>query len=147
MKKIIIALPLLLLLVSCGTSNLSGGTSSSPTALDVTRINLFPENRFAPFQTTIKDATMVQHLFQAALALPAVPAGGTHSTCLNDLGLRYRLVFQPSTLPSSQMELNPGGCQLLSIGGKKTDVRQMDPTFLSLFARTIKVTWLGDPSL
>ena len=143
----VIALPLLLLLVSCGTPNLGGGTSSSPTALYVTRISLIPENGFAPFQKRIKDVGMVQHLFNAALALPAVPSGGVKHTCLNDEGLQYQLVFQPSTLPSSQVELEPSGCQLLYIGVKKTDVRQMDSTFLSFFARTIQVTWLSDPSL
>ncbi len=147
MKRILIALPLFLLLASCGTSNLSGSMSAKPTGLHVTRISLFPENGFAPFQETVKDAGMLQQLYTAALALPVTSAKVVNRTCLNDLGLRYHLVFQPSTLASSQMELNPAGCQQLEIGGKKTDTRQMDQTFLALFEKTIKVTWLEDPSL
>lgn len=148
MKRILMALPLLLLLVSCGTSsNSSGGMSAKPTSLYVTRISLIPENGFAPFQETVKDAAMVQQLYTAALALPVTSARVVNRTCLNDLGLLYHLVFQPSTLASSQMELDPAGCQLLKIGGKKIDVRQMDQTFLTLFEKTIKVTWLNDPSL
>ena len=148
MKRILIALPLLLLLVSCGTfSNSSGSMSAKPMSLHVTRISLFPENGFAPFQETVKDAAMVQQLYTAALALPVTSPRVVNRTCLNDGGLLYHLVFQPSTLVSSQMELDPAGCQLLKIGEKKTDVRQMDQTFLSLFEKTIKVTWLDDPSL
>ncbi len=152
-KKIVLALPLFLLIVGCSASNPGGSLSPKPTTLYVTRINLISANGFAPFQTTIHDAAMVEHLYAAALALPAVPPRGVKSMCLNDLGLRYRLVFRPTPLPSNQMELNPGGCQLLYIrtgnyrGTGKIDVRQMDTAFLSLFARTIKVPWLGEPSL
>lgn len=147
MKQMVIILPLFLLLVSCSTYNLSANTPSQPTVLSVTRISLFPANKFAPFQETVKDAATVQQLYTAALALPMVSPAEMTANCLNDEGLRYRLVFQPSTLPSSRMELNPAGCLHLSIEGKKTDLRQMDITFLALFSKTIKVSWLSNPSL
>ncbi len=153
MKRMLIILPLFLLLASCGTSTLRGSTSSQPTIVSVTRISLFPTNKFASFQETVKDATMVQQLYTAALALPpanlALPpvSSAKMAGCLSDAGLRYRLAFQPSALPSSQMELNPGGCQFLTITGKKTDIRQMNQSFLSLFEKTIKVAWLSNPSL
>ncbi len=145
MKRMLIILPLLLLLVSCGTSNLNGKTPSQSTTLSVTRINLIPSNKFASFQETVNDAAMIQQLYTAALALP--PVSSAWRSCLADAGLRYRLVFHLSTFPSSRMELNPGGCWDLSIEGKKTDVRQMNQAFLSLFSKTIKVSWLGNPSL
>ena len=146
MKRMLIILPLFLLLVSCSPSIMSGSTPSQPTTLSVTRINLIPANKLAPFQETVKDATMVQQLYTTALSLP--PASSAKMAgCLDDLGSRYLLVFQPSTFPSSHMKLNPGGCLHLSIAGKKTDVRQMNQAFLSLFEKTIKVTWLDNPSL
>lgn len=139
-NKILLALPLFLLLVSCSANNTNGSIPSAPTSLQVTRVDLIPQNGFTPFQEKINDAAMVQHLYQAALDLPTVPPTGVKHTCLNDQGLRYDLDFYPVTLPKHQMVVNPAGCLTLIIG--KSDERQMNGAFLFLLTQTVKVRFL-----
>lgn len=145
LRRMALVLPLFLLLISCITSCTNGSISSEITGLHVTRVSLFPGNGFAPFQTTVNDAAKIQHLYNAALALPPIPPGGIKHLCFNDYGLRYNLNFQPATIPSSQMVLDPAGCELLVIG--KSDERQMDGSFLTFFANTINVPSLYASSL
>jgi len=145
LTKIVFALLLFLLLLNGCANNVGGSKPSKPGALYVVRVSQIPQNDFAPFQTSVKDAKTVEQLYEAALALPSVPPGGVKHLCLDDPGLIYHLDFRPATLPFHEMTLNPGGCQLLYLG--KTDARQMDSTFLSLFGKTIKVSWLDAPSL
>ncbi|MHB8599768.1 MAG: hypothetical protein ACYDER_23550 [Ktedonobacteraceae bacterium] len=137
LNKILLALPLFLLLVGCNVNRANKNIPSVPTSLQVTRVNLIPQNGFTSFQDRINDAAMVQHLYQAALELPAVPPGGVQHTCLNDQGLRYDLDFYPAALSIYLMVVNPAGCQTLIVG--KADERQMNEAFLSLFMQTIKV--------
>ena len=136
-NKILLALPLFLLLVGCNANSANKNLLSTPTSLQVIRVNLIPQNGFTSFQERINDAAMVQHLYRAALELPTVPSGGVQHTCLNDLGLRYDLDFYPTTLSIHSMVVNPAGCQTLTVG--KADERQMNEAFLSLFMQTIKV--------
>ncbi|MHB8600797.1 MAG: hypothetical protein ACYDER_28825 [Ktedonobacteraceae bacterium] len=145
LRRMALALFLFLLLISCITSSTYGNVSSEITDLHVTRVSLFPGNGFAPFQTTVNDAAKIQPLYDAALALPPIPPDGIKHLCLNDGGLIYHLDFQPTTVPSSQMVLDPAGCELLVIG--KSDVRQMNQTFLTLLAKAINVSWLYAPYL
>lgn len=146
LAKVAVALPVFLLLLCGCSTNISGSSISlEPDTLYVVRVSQIPQNDFASFQTSVKDAKMVGSLYDAALALPTVPQGGVKHLCLNDAGLVYHLDFRPATVPFHEMTLNPGGCQLLYIG--KTDARQMDDTFLSLFSKTINVSWLDAPSL
>jgi hypothetical protein len=139
--KILLAFPLFLLLVSCSANNTNGNISSVATRLQVTRVDLIPQNGFTPFQEKINDAVMVQSLYQAALKLPTVPHGeNVKRMCFNDQGIRYELNFYPTTLPMHQMVINPADCQTLIIG--KSDERQMNGAFLSLLTQTVKVRFL-----
>lgn len=145
LRRMTLVLALFLLLISCITSCTNGNISSEITGLHVTRVNSLHDSGFLPFEETVHDVTLLQSLYDAALALPPIPPGGIKHLCLNDGGLIYHLDFQPTTIPSSHMVLDPAGCELLVIG--KSDVRQMDQTFLTLLAKAINVSWLYAPSL
>ena len=131
--KLLFALTILLFFpVSCGINN------ASPTQVSVTRVIHLSGDGFTPFQETVNNADAVQHLYEAALALPSIPGGVVKHNCFVDYGLWYHLDFFPATASFQQMDVNPSGCWTLRIG--KTDVRQMDQPFLNLFSQTIKVT-------
>jgi hypothetical protein len=91
----------------------------------------------APFDRTVTDTTAVQRLYITAQGLP--PATGTYD-CAKDIGLVYHLNFLQGTALIKQIDLQATGCPFLHIS--KTDVRMTNPSFVSLFTRTI-----GIPSL
>lgn len=120
----------------CGSAVTSTGTSPEPTVLHVVRTVTIPSN-YRAFNRTITDATAVQHLYHAALALPKAPSGVFN--CPIDVGVVYHLSFQQAS-SMRQMDLDASGCRFLSIS--KTDTRQTNAAFLTLVAQVI-----GLPSL
>jgi hypothetical protein len=135
-KGLLFALISLLLLAGCGS--VSAGeeppASPSPTVLHVVRTNGFLK-QLAPFDRTVRDVAAVQRLYTAAYALPPAAPGVVH--CPNDLGVVYHLYFLHDTTLIQEMDLDATGCQFLHIS--KTDVRNTDPAFRTLVARTIGV--------
>ena len=90
-------------LPACGTSSPTRGSSSNavvatatattmaaPTTLDVLRFGGPLVNHVAPFEARADDATKVQQLYAATLALPALPSFGG---CPEDIGAGYQLSF------------------------------------------------------
>ncbi len=138
LKRILFILPLLLL-VACGTVNAQQGTASGPTALHVVRSSSNPYAKHVPtFDRTLTDATAVQRLYTAALALPKVT--GAYS-CPKDTGLAFHLTFLNSTTSIQQMDLEASGCQFLGIG--KEDMRVTNAAFLGLFEEVVGISALN----
>lgn len=124
-------------IAGCGSSVLSASPSTKPTALYVARIHTIP-SYYHNFNRTIADASAIQQLYHAALALPKVIPGKVME-CPDDAGVVYDLTFElPST--TSHMELDANGCELLTIS--KTDVRITNPTFTVLVVHVIGVPCL-----
>lgn len=126
----------LLLLVLTGCVGTTSG--SQPTVLHVVRPVLAGFQQVPPLDRTVRDATAVQRLYVAALALPRpsqypVP-------CPNDFGLVYHVTFLVGTNPLQQIDVQPLGCHWVYMS--PTDVRRADQSFLTLLAHTI-----GLPSL
>jgi len=138
MKKI--GLPIVVLLVflcaGCGSSATNTGAAPASMTLHVVRIVTIPSD-YRAFSRTIRDATTVRQLYQAAIALAKAPSGIIN--CPNDIGLVYQLNFQQGE-STQQMNLHASGCQFLSIS--QTDIRQTTPSFRALVAHVI-----GLPSL
>jgi hypothetical protein len=133
--KALLFVPLLfLLLTACHPST----GSNNPTMLHVTRAETLPGYNFAPLDVTIRDVTTVQHIYQAAYALPMPPSGTV--SCPSDIGLIYHLDFFQGDASVEQMRLDATGCQALTIS--RDDVRFGNEAFRELLRKT-----LGIPSL
>ncbi len=157
MKHVLLLLSLLLCLIvaACGNppaptrplpnSNTSSGgapaQASGPTVLRVTRSDLSPTNSLGPLDKTITDTSMVQSLYQKALALPKYATEASISqSCLNDLGVIYHLDFLQGNTEVQRMNLDPGTCKILYVS--QTDLRQVNDTFLNLLKQALQVNSL-----
>jgi hypothetical protein len=150
------ALLLCLLLAACGGSssalpvgsntNAGGGATTpvpanGPTVLHVTRTDPSVTNNLGPLDRTVTDVQTVQHLYHAALALPAYAVGSSISqSCLNDLGVIYHLDFLQGTTEVQRMNLDPGTCKILYLS--QTDLRQASDAFLNLFKQALQLSSL-----
>ena len=129
------AVLLLLLLTGC----MGMASNPQPTVLHVVRPSLVGyHQQVAPLDRTARDATTVQRLYAAALALPR--PSQYPLPCTNDFGLVYHVTFLAGTSPLQQLDVQPLGCHWVYLS--QTDVRRADQSFLTLFAKTI-----GLPSL
>jgi hypothetical protein len=128
---------LMLVLVACSPASASTG-AANPTRLQVTRTGAFPEYGFAPLFVVVQDVTTVQHLYQAAYALPSPPSGPVN--CPNDIGLVYHLDFFQGDASVQQMDLDATGCQVLHI--TPDDARMSNDAFRESLQKA-----LGIPSL
>jgi hypothetical protein len=110
-----------------------------PTVLHVIRPSLVgSRQKVAPLDRTVRDATTVQQVYGAALALPR--ASKYPLPCPADFGLVYHLTFLDGTSQLQRLDVYPLGCHWVYLS--QTDVRQADPGFLALLAKAI-----GLPSL
>jgi hypothetical protein len=139
LKGVFFASLLLALLTACHPTT----GPDNPTMLHVTRTETLPGYNFAPLDVTIRDATTVQHIYQAAYALPPPPSGIYN--CLADIGLVYHLEFFQNGASVDQMRLNPTGCQTLWIGDDDDDVRQSNEAFHELLSKAIGIPSLVPP--
>ncbi len=127
----------ILLLVSCGTNE----SSAQPTrpSLKATVLHVIrPAGNFPAFDRTIKDAMAVQHLYEAAYALPVPTPGGTVN-CPMDDGTVYNLDFLHGTTFLEKMILRATGCQTLQMGNNTSNVRYTNEAFRSLFIKTVEI--------
>lgn len=129
-----VVLLLLVLLTACHPTT----GPNNPTMLRVTRTETLPGYNFAPLDVTIRDVTTVQRIYQAAYAQPVPPSGTVN--CPADIGLIYHLDFFQNGAAVEQMQLDPMGCQALTIS--HGDVRMSSEAFLELLRKN-----LGIPSL
>jgi hypothetical protein len=111
--------------------NVSAGTL--PTALHVERTTFLEQ--FPATAYCVRDVAEAQRLYAAALALPVLPAN-TFSSCPKSHGLVYHLTFLGTATPVPSMDLQGDGCQRLTIGA---EVHATNPSFLSLFIRTLRI--------
>ncbi len=117
------------------------GTPQQPTALHVLRpASSFPiyGKPFPRLERTINDASTVQQLYAAALALPVVAPGTYH--CPIDFGVVYKLDFLAGSALIQHMDVQASGCRWLHLSS--TDNRWTNDAFNRLLAKTI-----GIPSL
>jgi len=133
--KLLIAAFLVLVLAACDSTTTGTVVRTEPHALHVTRtLPPFLEN-YPTFNHNITNATQVQNLYDAVLALPKMPLEKKYN-CPNDIGVFYYLQFQQKS-STVQMKLEATGCHFLSID--TTSLRQTDASFSALLAKTIGV--------
>ena len=133
--KLLIATFLILFLGACGTAPVNTMVRTEPHALHVTRTLPPLLGNYPTFKHNITNATEVQRLYDAVLALPTIPLGQRYS-CPNDIGVFYYLQFQQKS-STVQTKLDATGCRFLSIDN--TSLRQTDASFSALLAKTIGV--------
>ena len=135
------------LLAACGSSPSNGGRSSTaetttatattlaaPTTLDVLRFGGPLANRVTPFETRTDDATKVQQLYNAILALPPLPSFGG---CPEDIGAGYELSFTANGSLVFQAEM-VGGCPTARLP-KPYECRVWNAAFVAQVAATLGV--------
>jgi hypothetical protein len=121
------------------TGGIGMASHPQPTVLHVIRPSLVgSRQQVTPLDRTVRDATTVQQLYVAALALPR--PSRYPLPCPNDFGLVYHLTFLDGTSQLQQIDVQPLGCHWVYLS--QTDVRQADQGFLALLAKAI-----GLPSL
>src|SRR6266571_3129634 len=134
--KVLLLMPVLLLVLGCGTRS-DTSTSFRPTTLQVVRASTLPDNHFPSLSRTITNANAVQKLYDAALALPQTSTTGTRS-CPAAIGLIYHLRFLQNGSSVQQMDMGPTGCPWITVN--KGDMRIPTQTFFSLFAQTLGIS-------
>lgn len=133
-------LSLILLLVS-GASVVHRGTAK-PTMLHVTR-TVLPGWTVPPLDVTVRNATDVQRLYQAAYALPPVPQ--TEVMCPLDIGLIYHLDFFQGRVLIQTMDLHATGCTYVQLDQDAGDVATLTNSFRLLFIKTVGISALVPP--
>lgn len=114
---------------------------TGPTVLHITRSDLSTTNNLGPLDKTVTDTQVIQKLYQAALALPALSTGQEmNQACLNDVGVIYHLDFLQGSAEVRKMNLDPGNCKILYLS--QTDLRQVNDAFLNLVKQTLQVSSL-----
>jgi hypothetical protein len=122
----------------------AGTTTGSHTGM-ILQVTRTPGEKAAPvtFEKTVTDASAVQQLYRAAIALPKAPGEQLCPTVTEAGFIDYHLTFQQGTTQLIPMTLRPWVCWDLLIGAINVrganDVRRTDETFLDLFAQTIGV--------
>ena len=101
------------------TELIGGKETPTPNVLRVTSTGPLPGYHFTPVNTTIYDVSSVQHLYNAAYALPTVPLFSRYA-CPLDTGLVYHLTFLHDTTVIQTMDLSATGCKLLHIASSST---------------------------
>ncbi len=143
LSRLIWVLLAIVVLTSCGSTNVSAGTpTASPTALPKpTTLHVIRPmvDNFPPLERIIRDGTAVQHLYTSAYALPVPTPGGVVS-CPSDIGMVYHMDFLQGSVLLQEIDLDATGCQLLHINRKET--RFTNESFRSLFIKIV-----GIPSL
>lgn len=124
-----------------GCSDSSGMSAGGSTGLTLRVTRSTPLNPSASrFGMTVGDSAAVQRLYDAAIALPAVPPDSVFN-CPADNGVVYHLAFFEAAAPMQQMDLEADGCQFLSIGQAR-EAHFTNPSFLSLFTQTVGIASL-----
>lgn len=118
---------LVLLISGCASGQTGQGSATAPTLLQVVRVNTNPYmTQYPPLKETIRDADVVQHIYQEANMLP--PPAGKSSCPVATGSLVYRLSFFQGKKLLQEMTLGVLGCQLLRLS--TTDIREPDSNFL-----------------
>jgi hypothetical protein len=138
MKWSVLSVVLLLML---GVAACGSGGDAKPTMLHVTRNEELSGYDFAPLDVTVRDVNAIQHLYQAAYALPKPPSGTIN--CPNDIGLTYHLEFFEGDTSVQQMDLDATGCQFLQI--THDEVRMSDGGFRESLRKLIGIPSLVPP--
>jgi hypothetical protein len=149
-RGILFLLILLPLLGGCGAASVAAGAAAQePTSLQVSFVNLLPENHYSPFPTrTVVNKQAVQQLYTAALKLPRPKYTWMNSryfssvSCPVDLGLEYHLRFFYQQTLMREMIVYPTGCWSVLVG--KNDSRVLTNSFFQLFEQTIGVPKGGE---
>jgi hypothetical protein len=134
--KVLLLMPVLLLVLACGSSS-NTSTSFKPTTLQVVRSSTLPGNNFPPLSRITTNANAVQKLYDAAFALPKASTTGTRNCPAAD-GLIYHLRFLQNRTYVQQMDMGPTGCPWITVN--KDDMRVPDQMFFLLFAQTVGIS-------
>jgi hypothetical protein len=125
---------------ACGTRATS--SSQSNMVLTVTRTPLGSSTPVT-FDKTVTNASAVQRLYRAALALPKAGGQSCPTTTEGYVRQDYHLAFQEGSSYLLPMTLRDWGCGNLFVGSDDVrganDVRRTDETFMDLFAQTMSV--------
>lgn len=126
---------------ACGVSSSAAAGQPAGPALHVTFLGRPPTHHIL-LDKDVRDASAVQHLYDAALAL-LPPKPGIYN-CPSDDGTMYHLVFSGVQGQVHTMDLKAAGCPTIQLL-ETNDTRWMDQAFLTLFEKTIGVSQL-DPT-
>lgn len=136
-QKYILLLTILLLVTGYSTID-TKAAAPAPTILEVTRSSTIPQHYLPPFSRTITNASAVQKLYTAAQNLPK--AGVHNWMCPIGSTVIYHVQFLVGKTVLQQWNMDAIGCYAIVL--HKGDLRQPNPAFVSLFARTIGLTKL-----
>jgi hypothetical protein len=147
-RHIIFLILSLLLFTGCVSVQATSPSGAGKiTSLQIFRVNLLPENRYPTFPPlTITDQHSIQHLYDAAYALPGPRLSHDGRplvvSCPLDRGLEYHLRFYNESSILQEMILRPNGCPSISV--EKNDGRTVTDSFMHLFEQ---VTGLSEAKL
>jgi hypothetical protein len=142
LQAICISLFLLLLISGCAVGQAGQSSTTEPTMLRIVRVNTNPYmTQYPPLKETIRDAAVVQHIYQEAYTLPQAP----RETCLLGTGsLIYQLYFFRGKTLLKEMNFGVIGCQFLQLS--KTDIRDSNSQFDLLLRQTLHLNSLVSQS-
>lgn len=99
----------------------------------------FPENHIPPFDSISTNPALAQQLYDAMLALPAMPKGTYY--CPIDFGALYHLRFYSDAgLLVATAIAEPGGCETVTAPDGSKRWAATDQNFWSTFAATFNTS-------
>lgn len=101
-------------------------------AVHILRTSDFPQNHIPPFEKTIRNAALAQHLYDALMALPVMPQG-TYN-CPADFGVAYHLTFYQGHADVASALVKPDGCEIATLPDGSSRWAAPDPGFWQVFA-------------
>jgi hypothetical protein len=126
---------------ACGSSAPASGGASNALRLHVTLTKSGVAG--STLDADVRDSAAAERLYNAALALPAVPPNRLMS-CPADDGARYHLTFSGGSATVHEMVVNASGCRFIALGVPMSETHLMNDAFVSLFTQTLGVSSL-DP--
>jgi hypothetical protein len=117
----------------------SARADSPLTSLEAERSAGTLADQIVPFSHHSDDASKIQRLSAALLALPLAPAGVRH--CPKQYGVTYHLTFYAGSTPALRADAELDGCQLVRIdevGAHQIETRRVvSDDFWALLADTL----------
>ena len=130
---------LCLAFAACGSSAQGGATDGMTLHATLTK----PRAAGPLINTDVRDSAAVARLYNAALALPAVPPNAIMH-CPADDGARYHLTFSGGSVTVHEMEANASGCRSITLGAPEAGTHLMNDAFVARLVQTLGVSSL-DP--
>jgi hypothetical protein len=128
------------LAVAAALASLAGCGADLPPASAISGLHFTSStsgpNPPSPVDVTVTNATAAQNIYAATLALPDFPSGAT--SCPVEYFTTYDITFMTGNVVGVTADLNPSGCETVTISGSSTR-RVLDDTYWATLAQNLGI--------